>query len=137
MKKEAKKDVLLEKAIMFMEKTTASNDRMSNQTQPTRDSDEVFGEFITIELKSINDPHLKRLTKWQIQTVLFNGAIGYESTQSPLSQSSWMPPPGVGPSGFSTYRSSSPSMPTMPYMQNPVTSPGSYSSRSDYTNKED
>ena len=53
---------LLEEAIGVM-KSTVHHDTM-------RDSDAIFGEFVTTELRDISDANVKRHVKFKIQTVL-------------------------------------------------------------------
>lgn len=64
-KREAQEDLLLEKAISCLEK--GRNDSKD------RDTDQVFADFIASELQEIKDSRVKRMTKWKIQNVLYEG----------------------------------------------------------------
>ena len=59
-----------------------------------RDDDDVFGEFMAIELQSIKDPVAKRRIKFQFQSLLFNAQV---SSFSPgASQPFILPGPASG-----------------------------------------
>ena len=64
--KQNPEDVLLMKAIECIEKTTANDNR--NQKN---DPDDIFGEYIATELKSIQDMNQKRAIKFRMQSLLF------------------------------------------------------------------
>ena len=78
-KREAQEGLLLEKAISVMEK--ASN--KSSEPPVQRDSDDIFGEFVTSELRTIEDTEIKRQVKFQIQSLLFSAQSNSNVTHQP------------------------------------------------------
>ena len=36
------------------------------------DGDDVFGQYVASELKAMDNLHMKRFTKWKIQSVIFH-----------------------------------------------------------------
>ena len=61
-KKESQEDVLMKRAI------AACMEKVGDRKQ---DDDDVFGLFVTSELRSISDPQCKNWVKWQIKSILF------------------------------------------------------------------
>ena len=45
---------------------------MSANKGTARDADEVFGEYVTSELRSIKDENTKRVIKFRIQSLFFS-----------------------------------------------------------------
>ena len=72
-KREAQEDVLLQKAIRCMEKSTSNNDE--DKDKHKEDDDEIFGRYVATELRSM-DISVKRLTKWKIQSIIFGAHSG-------------------------------------------------------------
>ena len=100
-KKDASEIILLEKVVDVME---AAGRRAIPKS---RDSDDIFGEYVAEELRGIQDVQLKKRIKYQIQSLLY-------SAQMPT-----MPSPGC----FPPYQSPMP----MGLPESPTT--GCYSSR--------
>ena len=68
-------DYLLQRAINCMEQSG----KASNSTL-TRDPDDIFGEYVANELKSITDCSIKWRVKFNIQSVLFH-SFGQQAPQ--------------------------------------------------------
>ena len=64
-RKGLQEEVLLEKVLSVMEKNGESSERKM-------DADEIFAQYVASELRCIEDPHIKRVTKWKIQSIIFN-----------------------------------------------------------------
>lgn len=77
-RREAKENLLLEKAIVCMEQVDKGRDKDS-------DDDDLFGQFIASEIQSIRDPYIKRQLKWDIQSAIHEAHNAILSRQSPAS----------------------------------------------------
>lgn len=75
----------MEKAILCLE-----NGVKGKEIEKERDADEIFAQFVASELRSIKDPNVKRLAKWNIQSVLYESGNATTSTSTP---GSWYPAP--------------------------------------------
>ena len=64
-RKGLQEEVLLEKVLSVMEKNGESSERKM-------DADAIFAQYIASELRCIEDPHIKRVTKWKIQSIIFS-----------------------------------------------------------------
>lgn len=68
-KKETQEDVLLQKAIACMENAGGID-------RHRRDNDDIFGEYVATEIRSIQDSKVKCWVKFQIQPLLFSAQSG-------------------------------------------------------------
>ena len=59
------------------------------QNKKSSDEDDIFGQYVASELRSIDNLQTKRYTKWQIQSLLFNAHCGLPAASGP----SWMRSP--------------------------------------------
>ena len=75
-KKRELKDLILERAISCMEKA-------EHNVPKSTDSDDVFGQYVASELKSMENPQMKRITKWKIQSLIFYAHTDYTMTSPP------------------------------------------------------
>ena len=71
-------DIILHKAIDLMEQ--------SSSKPISRDVDDIFGEYVANELKTIKDGHLKRMVKFNIQSILFHSLTQPSMPQMSASQ---------------------------------------------------
>ena len=55
---------------------------------------DIFGQYIAAELRSIENIHVKRYTKWQIQSLMFNAHSGFPTQPGPSSHSGFPTQPG-------------------------------------------
>lgn len=69
----------------------------NEETTTLGDEDDIFGKFVASDLKAIQDQHLKRKVKWQIQTALYEAhsvlMTGMPSTQWPTVPTHGQPSP--------------------------------------------
>ena len=52
-------------------------DRAQQNIPKSLDGDDVFGQYVASELKSMENPHMKRFTKWKIQSLIFHAHSEY------------------------------------------------------------
>ena len=71
-------DIILHKALDLMEK--------SSSNPVSRDIDDIFGEYVANELKTIKDHHMKRMIKFNIQSMLFHSLSQQSMPQMHASQ---------------------------------------------------
>ena len=125
-KRELQEDFILERAISCMEKA-------EHNVPKSTDGDDVFGQYVASELKSMDNPQIKRITKWKIQSLIFYAHSDYTMTPPPPWQhpqqlmpsqdqrqplgypapSQFMSPPGCS-SNSSSYSTTSPPCPPFP-----------------------
>ena len=79
-KREAQENELLEQAILCMK-----NESQEKQASKKPDDDDLFGQFITAEIRSIQDPYIKRQTKWKIQSAINEANSILYAQQAPVS----------------------------------------------------
>ena len=84
---ELHEDLVLERAISCMEKA-------EHNVPKSTDGDDVFGQYVASELKSIDNPYVKRITKWKIQSLIFHAHFEYAMTSPPQ----WQHPQQLMPS---------------------------------------
>ena len=77
--REKQEDMILQKAINVMDKSVKKDDE-----------DDIFGKYVATELRAIENPHVKRYTKWQIQSLIFSAHSGFPAQSGP----SWQHPSG-------------------------------------------
>ena len=70
-KKELDKDMILHKALSCMEK------------DPKKDEDDIFGQYVATELRSIKNQQIKRFTKWRIQSLIYSAHSGLAGQPEP------------------------------------------------------
>ena len=101
-KREAKENVLLEKALSVM----ATPSTAITQLQETEDDDLLFCRFIASELRSISDIQVKRMVKWKIQSAVFFAASSPPEIFSPHNERmafhQTIPPASPAPSYMSS-----------------------------------
>lgn len=68
--KRQKEDLLLQKAVKTLEKVTSEE----KEKMPS-DADDIFGQYVASELKSIKDEYTKKFIKHRFQTVLFESQV--------------------------------------------------------------
>ena len=47
-------------------------EKAGKSTQRKCDDDDIFAQYIATEIRSIEDPHVKRTVKWKIQSLIFS-----------------------------------------------------------------
>lgn len=77
--KEQQEDALLTKAMGLIERSAATAEAKNSE----RDADDIFGEYIAMELKSIKNEEMKRLVKFRIQSLLFSTLSSHPMTAIP------------------------------------------------------
>lgn len=74
-KRDVQEDLLLEKAICVMEAAATNNTQLvSNDTR--KNADDLFGEYIASELKTVSNEALKRDIKYHIQSIIHQQNLG-------------------------------------------------------------
>ena len=91
-KREKQENTLLQKAIVCMEGT-------SNKITAKKDADDIFGEYVTSELRAMHNVEMKRWVKFRIQSLLFSAQSGMGSPHmtQPLLPQQFTPPSIRGP----------------------------------------
>ena len=79
-KREAQENELLEQAILCMK-----NESQEKQASKKPDDDDLFGQFITAEIRSIQDPYIKRQTKWKMLSAINEAHSILYAQQAPVS----------------------------------------------------
>ena len=77
-KKESKEDILLTKAMECIERSAGANKNTSK-----RDADDIFGEYVATELRSIKNEETKRHVKFRIQSLFFSSLSSHPITTFP------------------------------------------------------
>lgn len=79
-----KEDILLNKAIACMEKATSVE-------QATNNEDDLFGQYVGAELKSIKKIQTKRYVKLKIQTAIYEAQYEHQHNIMPYPHSMVLP----------------------------------------------
>ena len=66
-KRESQEDLILQRAVSCMERAEKNITKGNGN-----DGDDVFGQYVAFELKSMDNPHIKRVTKWKIQSLIYH-----------------------------------------------------------------
>ena len=82
-KKQAdQEDLLLEKALLCME-------RAGESTQRKDDDDDIFAQYIATEIRAIKDPQVKRMGKWKIQSIVFSAQAPQQEAYNSAPGMAW------------------------------------------------
>lgn len=74
-KEDQAEDILIKKAIDYLDKPIDSQGK---------DADDIFGQFVTSELRSIKDDQQKRIIKFKIQSLLYTSLVSQPAMSPPM-----------------------------------------------------
>lgn len=74
------KVILLSEAISYEKKANKSAQNINNSKNV--DGEDLFGQFIASEIRSIQDPYIKRQVKWRIQSTIYECQSAVDAQKS-------------------------------------------------------